>query len=292
MLDAALPLSSTRPTPAFLPVFSEQLGLIGRALWREAAILGAVFVLFTILAVYEIFQHRMQVDFPAESTPLIAGFALLTGFAVWRGERLFDQGHILTLPVARQTHLLIRTLAGGVWLAGIIAWGMLWLAAMGLLSGGDLGFDRYLLLRPPGPEGQVALDDVRKIRWTPQTWHWLSAFTTAAIFYLLGCAFAIGARFKLRWAAVAVGLVVSMATNPFGLGDIMIEALFMDPLGLDNLMTGGLERAESGVILPGGKQVTAWTYVPGVRAWATATGAWLALGGALLWLAAWRHRER
>ncbi|MDB5469230.1 MAG: hypothetical protein JWR84_790 [Caulobacter sp.] len=299
MTDAALSppiqsgaLASARPTPAFMAVFSEQLGLIGRAHWREFAILGGFFVLMTAFALWGIIREGMTVDFPQEANVLVALFAMAMGFTLWGREKLFAQGHFATLPVARQQHLLIRVLAGWVWLAAIVAWALIWIAGMGLISGGDLGFDRYLLLSPPTPDGHVALEDLRQIRWTPQTWNWLSAFTTAAVFYLLASAFAIGVRRIVVWSVVATVVFLAIGAEPTGTGRGVIQAVVGDPWGLDNLFTGGMGRADAALTLADGKQIVAWNAVPSLRNWATATAAWLTLSGALVWLAAWRHRER
>jgi hypothetical protein len=255
------------------------------------AVIGAAFVVFTGLALWGIFHYRMTVDFPVTSNLLVALFAFAMGITVWGGEKLFEQGHMTTLPVRRQDHILIRTLAGGVWLFGIVAWILLWVAAMGLISGSDLGFDRYMLTGPVGPEGQVAFDAVEKFRWTPRTWHWLAPFTTAAVFYLLGSAMTVAAKTWWLWAIVGTVVIILAAIDPTGTSERIIQALIGDPLGLDNLLTGGLERADMGLVLPDGKQIVAWSHAPSAQAWAIATAAWLALAGGLLWLAAWRHRE-
>lgn len=292
MTDAALPRPTARPTPPFLAVFSEQLGLIGRAHWRELAILAGFSGLMTAVALWEITQHRMTVDFPMEALTVIGLFAMAMGFAIWGPENLHKQGHITTLPVARHHHILIRALAGGVWLAGIVAWVLLWIAVMGLVSGSDLGADRYRLLTDLPPDGHVAADAVRVFRWTPQTWNWLSAFSTAAVFYMLGSAFVIGTRRILLWCVVAGVALLALAIEPTGAAEAIMRALFGDPWGLDNLLTGGLDRAEVAVVLPGDNTVTAWRGAPSFANWAQAAAAWLALSGGLLWLAAWRHRER
>lgn len=289
MTDAVL--RSAKPTPSFLAVFSEQLGLIGRAHWRELAILGAFFVMLTALGLWEITQRQMTVDFPLEASMLVALFAMAMGISIWGREKLFEHGHFTTLPVDRPRHILIRTLAGGVWLAGLVAWALLWIAGMALISGSDLGFDRYLLLVPPTADGHVGPEAVRTIRWTPQTWHWLSAFTTAAVFYLLSCALMIGVRRIPLWAVVATVVFIAMAIDPTGLSEAVMEGLVGDPLGLDNMVTGGLGRADTTITL-GGKPATAWREIPSLQNWAPAAAAWLALSAGLVWLAAWRHRER
>ena len=292
MTDAALPLASTKPTPPFMAVFSEQLGLIGRAHWRELAILAGFSGLMTAVALWEITQHRMTVDFPQEAITLVALFAMAMGFAIWGPENLHKQGHMTSLPVARHHHILIRTLAGGVWLAGIVAWALVWIAVMGLVSGGDLGANHYLLLTDPPADGHVALEAVRSFRWTPQTWNWLAPFSTAAVFYMLSSAFVIGARRIVLWSVVAAVVLLALAIDPTGLSESAIRGLVGDPLGLDNFLTGGLNRADVSVILPGDRPVTAWLELPSLANWAPAAAAWLALSGGLLWLAAWRHRER
>jgi hypothetical protein len=292
MTDAALPLSSTKPTPPFMAVFSEQLGLIGRAHWRELAILVGFSGLMTAAALWEITRHRMTVDFPMEAITLVALFAMAMGLAVWGPENLHKQGHLTSLPVDRHRHILIRTLAGGVWLFGIVAWMLVWIAVMGLVSGSDLGVERYRLLTDLPPDGHVTLDAVRPFRWTPQTWNWLSAFSTAAVFYLLSSAFVIGVRRIVLWSVVATVVFLAMALDPTGTSEAVLRALVGDPLGLDNMMTGGLNRVEVQVTLPGDRLVNAWRDLPSLQNWAPAAGAWLALSGGLLWLAAWRHRER
>jgi hypothetical protein len=289
---AALPLPAAKPTPPFMAVFSEQLGLIGRAHWRELAILAGFSGLMTAVALWEITQHRMTVDFPQEALNLIALFAMAMGFAIWGPENLHKQGHITTLPVARHHHILIRTLAGGVWLGGVVAWVLVWIAVMGLVSGGDLGTERYLLLTDLPPDGHVGPEAVRAFRWTPQTWNWLSAFSTAAVFYMLACAFVIGTRRIVVWSVAASVVLLILAIEPSGVSEAIMRALVGDPWGLDNLLTGGLDRAHVSVILPGDRAVTAWRQLPSLANWATAAAFWLAFSGGLLWLAAWRHRER
>jgi hypothetical protein len=293
MTDATLsaPSAPSKATPDFMAVFSEQLGLIGRAHWREFAILGGFFVLMTGFALWGIMRERMTVDFPQEANVLVVLFAMAMGFTLWGREKLFGQGHMATLPVARHHHILIRALAGWVWLAGIVAWALLWIAAMGLISGGDLGFDRYLLLAAPSHDGHVTLDDLRKIRWTPETWNWLSAFGAATVGYLLASAYAIGVRSIVVWSIVATVVLLALGMEPTGVGKAILGAVAGDPWGLDNLLTGGIGRADVEVILPGGEQTVAWTSIPSLWNWATAVAVWLPFSAALLGLAAWRHRE-
>jgi hypothetical protein len=292
MTDAALPHSAAKPTPPFMAVFSEQLGLIGRAHWRELAILAGFSGLMTAAALWEIVQHRMTVDFPQEVIVLVALFSMAMGIAIWGPENLHKQGHFTALPVARMRHILIRTLAGGVWLAGIVAWMLLWIAVMGLVSGSDLGVDRFLLSGDLPPDGRLTQEALRPFRWTPQTWHWLAPFSTAAVFYMLSSAFIIGTRRVVLWSVVATVVLLAMAMEPTGFSEAILRSLVGDPFGLDNLLTGGLERVEVRVLLPGDKPVTAWRQPPSLANWAPAAAAWLALSGGLLWLAAWRHRER
>lgn len=294
MTDAALasPNATAKVTPPFTAVFSEQLGLIGRAYWPAGAVFGAAFVVFTGLALWGIIRYHMTVDFPLEAIPLVAIGSLAMGLSLWSGQKLFQGGHFTTLPVARDRHILIRSLAGGVWLAGLVAWVLLWIATMGLISGGDLGFDRYLLLAPPGPEGHVSWEGIRQFRWTPQTWHWLAPFGTAAVFYTIGCALGVGVRNWWLWGSCFAVVYILLIADPTGVGESVVRALIGDPLGLDNMLSGGLEQATTEITLPDGKAAVAWRYMPTPGTWAMAAGAWTLLSGGLLWLAAWRHRER
>jgi len=285
---------SPAPLPGFAAVFGEQLSVIGRSLRLEAMILGAAFALLTALTLYELSRGSMKPDFPLDAAFLLATTAFVMPYAVWRDEKLFSQQHFAILPVDRRRHIAIKTLAGAVWLGGAVAWIMLWLAMIGVIAGSDLGIDRYLVSGQIGPKGEISPDQLRMVRWAPETWNWISAFTTAGVFYLLGTAFELGVRYKLRWLAVPLVFFLLLAINPLGvtqqLAETTIELLLVSPLGLDNALSGGAETLDR-LVLVGGKETTAWTGLPSMENWLRATTFWLVLSGGLFWLAASRHKE-
>lgn len=285
-----------RPTPRFSAVFREQLRLTGHALRMETVI--TVVGVVCAVRLYEAFVDGGVTSLRPTDAALPAVIALLLPLAVWRGERLFDDPYLATLPVDRQLHILGRALAGAVWIVGTIAGALITMNVIDLLAGGDLGHDRHLLTGAAGPDGEVAAGAVRRIRWTPEAWNWIAMWSASLITYVLGTAFTIGVRHKVRWLAAAVAgllaltLVVSLVAGGGSLAESLAEAVFAGPLGLGQVLEGGAGQLQTRVILPGQGQVSAWTGLPDMRLWLYASLLWLTVGSALFWLAAWRHRER
>jgi len=281
--------------PRFGTVFVEQVRVVGLAVRRAAALLAALLAVVAVLVLIDMADSSEAAN--AIPTPPLVMIALgaLSPFAVWKGERVFDGGHLWTLPFPRQRHALIKVAAGGLWLLVAVAAIQLWIIALAAVTGGDIGVHgTRMLMGPGGPS------DVTPVAWSTQAWEWVVPFTTALTCYLIGSAFMLGVKYPLRWgtlavaAFIALGLIAEeglMGGLPGRLFDTVVESA----LGMNEAVGGG-EATETDQ-LTGGRDVIGpevlvlWTRLPALERWAPAALFWLALGGGALWVAASRHRE-
>ncbi|HYE43058.1 MAG TPA: hypothetical protein VEA15_06645 [Caulobacteraceae bacterium] len=289
--DSSLPEASA--APGGWAVFIEQVKTIGLGLRREGLALGALVVVVTVIALNDVLEDGAQLDFPTDASFVLPLMALLAPFAVWKGERLFRGAHLWTLPVDRQQHALTKMLAGGVWMLAAAVGMILWLMLLAVATDGAIfgPHDRLLLTGPITDVVQPG--QVKTVAWTTPAWQWASLFTGTAIAYLLSSAVVIGLRYPLRWVAGCVFLLtfLSLAWSE-DLFEDLLEMLVMGPVGIDYVLSGGAEGLDVAVRLADGQRATAWRAFPTAGPWALATGFWFIVSAALVWLAAWRHRER
>ena len=289
-------------TPRPRGVFREQVSAVALALRPAALAAAALLALATLFIATKIVREGAVVGFHPERwiLPGIAG--LLLPIVVWRGEARFGPSFLWTLPVDRRVHALARVCAGWVWLMAAVACFVLWLLTIALASGGSVMADETLKLIPPFPLlGPAPLDPaiIRTARWTPEPLLLLVPFAAATGTYLLSSALALGLRHPLRWIAgtvLGVFLIVaaSDAANADGLAQTperMMEVLVGGRYGLEAFLIAGTESLRIETTLTTGERVVVWRGLPDPAQWAAATLLWTGAGLALLWAAAFRHRE-
>ena len=295
-LDAT-PLHAT-PRPR--EVLREQLAVVGLSLRGPAAVGAALAALAMALVLAGFLGADEAVHFHPEHQMLPGVLGLFLPAAVWKGEDRFGAGFFWTLPVDRRGHALARVFAGWAWLMAAVAFFVLWLLAVTLLSDGSVVPDEVLRVIPPSHTPGGALDPaaVESVRWTARPVLWLVPFTAATGTYLLASALALGARHPFRWlvgVVLALFLVSALLEQAGGewSGTVMrfLDAGYNGPYGLDALLTARTESLKVDAVLPGGERVVVWRGLPHPGRWAAATVLWTAAGLAALWAAASRHRE-
>ncbi len=274
--------------PRLDSVFLQQLRVTGRKLRPELMLSGLALLVPTaaFLADGRFIAPEPEVD------GLIVLAAFFFAFAVWRGERLFRDAPLWTLPVERTRHALIRVGAGWVWLMAAGLFAVLWLAALAALTGGLLAGEETGVLipatapQPPLPRGLSP--DAPIIA----PYQWLAPFGGATVLYLAGSAFALGFRHPLRWAVgVAVALVALVALLSYGPLTDLAESAAGGSLGLEVVLTGADDGPSAGGLVDSWVRGVVGGWSP-IGRWALATAAWLTATSAALGLALWRHRER
>lgn len=299
-------------TPALGAVVREQVRAVGLAVRREAIALVILFgVPAAFLTVLILVPNAASIVFDSGQMEaltldpgeggwgiLAAGIGLLCPLAVWKGERIFGYTQLWSLPVAHRRHALIKVGAGWVWLMTFLALGFVVLAAVSLLSGGSLGGEETRLLVPDPAAFMAGQLQPDAATWHTAWWQWVMPFTGATAAYLLTSALALGARHPWHWVAgfwvgfLMLGILGEMSPVANGVFETVVGGLIQHPLGLDSLLTGGVETLSGVVKAPSGDTVRIWIGLPTLGRWAAATTLWLFLSAASLTAALYRHRER
>jgi hypothetical protein len=238
------------------------------------------------------------IDFHPEYSALPGLLGLLFPVAVWLGEDRTGTGLFWTLPVDRRTHALLRVAAGWAWLMGAVALFGVWLLTMALVSGGHVWGGQTRLVLSSFAFGVSAFDPsaVQRVQLTPSGLFWLVPFTAATAVYLFANALALGTRHPVHWIAAstfAFFLIVGLADAAQVNSSLerMLNQILRGPYGIDALLTARTESLQVSALLTTGQSVVVWRALPDLNQWAIATALWISTGGALLWIAASRHRE-
>jgi hypothetical protein len=293
--------TALHPAPRPQDVLGAQIRAVGLALRGPAIIVTALIALTTLLVTIEFLRTGQPIDFNPEQQVLFGTLGLLLPIGVWMGEERFGIGFLWTLPVDRRWHALTKVFAGWVWLMMSVAFVVLWLLALALLSGGNVFSDTLRVLPSFSVTASRIFDPgaVQDVRWTRGLLFWLVPFTAATGTYLSASALALGTRYPLRWiAGTVLGLVllvvVKNAANvelPInGYGD-PLAMLVSGPYGVDALLTARTESLQVSATLSTGETIVVWRALPDLAQWAIATFLWTAAGLVALVAAASRHRE-
>lgn len=294
--------TAVRSAPRLRDVVAEQIRTVGLTLRLPAVVAAALFALATPLVAFAILRHGEVVDFQPEQWILPGMAGLLLPIGVWRRETPFAGGFLWTLPVDRRRHALVRVVAGWVWLMAGVALFVLWLLALALFSGGSILEGEVIRYVPSLAERPGTIDpaSVQAVHREPEPLLWLAPFTGATAAYLLASALALGLRHPLRWIAGTIpafvlihgiGVVVDAEWLAYAPGHLRTWLLY-GPYGLDTVLVAGTDALTTDVTLSTGAYVQVWRGHPDSGGWALATLLWLGAGGAALWLALSRHRER
>lgn len=291
--------TALHPTARPRAVLVAQIRAVGLTLGGPARVVMVLVGVGTLLIAAELLAGGDAIDFHPEHQALPGLLGLVFPIGVWRGEQRFGAGFLWTLPVDRRLHALAKVFAGWVWLMGTVAFFVLWLLALALLSGGTVFAEEVLRVLPsvaiPAP-GTLDPSAVRDLRWTARPLLWLAPFTGATGTYLLASALTLGPRHPLRWIVGAVlGLVLLVAAGDASESLLLIEAplrsLMRGPFGLDALLTARTESLQVAVTFSTGETVVVWQALPDLRQWGMATLIWSGIGLVALGAAVSRHRE-
>ncbi|HEY0372685.1 MAG TPA: hypothetical protein VGD79_11825 [Thermoanaerobaculia bacterium] len=166
-------------TPRWSDAVLEQIRVVGLSLRREALVVAAVLGVGTFLVASDIVGGRPGFD--SRETFPTALIAFFYPFLIWRNDRRFAPSFLWTLPVDRRRLALARVFAGFVWLMAAIAFFIIWLLTLGLLSGAT---SAHTISRIP--------------------------FIATIGTYLFGSAVVLGLRHPLRWLLGAGGVMFLM----------------------------------------------------------------------------------
>jgi hypothetical protein len=276
-------------SPSFAAVVREQLRASGLRLRLEAAAAALVVAgLFVVELLGDIARGNLGVGSASVFHPegveiklLLPALGLLLPLGLWRGESMFGNAPLLSLPVERRRHVLIKVFAGWCWLLATIVFVLAAPAMLALLTGGSIQVDEMRNIATLSPNGEPVLT---QMRWTTQPWQWLVPLLAASVAYLLSSAFLIGVRHPWRWSVgfLVAGVMLSALGPNDGLVERALQVLSGES-GLLLLLNGTPTNSNIG-------GVEIWQGLPSFLVWAKALAVWLPASLGLLWLAASRHK--
>jgi hypothetical protein len=290
-------------SPRRRDVLIEQIRAVALVL-RIPAILAAAGIGFTTaLNVWDFIKGRGGVEFAPELSMLPGTVGALLPLGIWKREERVGGGFFWALPVDRRQHALIKVCAGWACLMMTVGFFMVWLLVLAAVTGGNILGSQQLLLLPANgipASGALAPTDLLTVSWTPMPALWLAPFTASTGTYLLASAFALGARYPLRWmiGLVLGALLLSLTGTVTHVEWLkfapsrMVELVHTSTYGLDALMTAKTESLKTAITLADGKTVSVWRALPDLKEWILASLLWFAIGLTALWVAASRHREQ
>lgn len=289
------------PTPSLRRVFASQLRMVGLAL-RVPAVVAAALVVLMALFLAAGATDAQPIHFHPEHSTLGGLLGVLLPVWVWMGEDRFGAGTFWTLPVDRRRHVLLKVLAGWMWLLGAVSVLLIWLLALAFVSGGTVLGEETRRVLPTfsfagGPFDPGA---VQTVSWTSTPLLWLVPYTGASAMYLLASAVTLGLRHPLRWIAVVVlgGVFIAAFAEEANANRVAVAAhevlewFIRGPYGVDIVLTAGTESRQVAATFTNGETSVVWRALPDVGEWAVASALWLAAGAVALAAAASRHRER
>jgi hypothetical protein len=287
-------MTALHATPRLRDIALEQIRAV--ALVLRAPALGALTLggIATLLFVVEMVREGERIAFHPERWLLPAIAGLLLPVLIWKGQERSGSGFLWTLPVDRYQHALAKVFAGWVWLIGGVAFFVLWLFVLALVSGGNVLAEETLSL------ATFDAGAVQTVRWTPRPLLWLVPFTSATAMYLVATAIALGTRHLLRWVIVFVLAFLLVAT----IADVAkihslrfvpsraVAAFLYGSYGLSRLVTANADFVAVRATLANGESVRLAPGIPDLARWAAATLIWSGAGLIAVWAAASRQRER
>lgn len=253
------------PVPERSGIVKEQIEAVSIAIRKEQYAFIGTLVAFLVLGVYGAITHgagrsdgHASMEFgPAAVVPMSI-IALLIPFGVWRASDRERRAYDWAMPIAQDTHALIRTFAGWLWLMlGVALYIVFVLAIQAIvvvMSGGSLA------LHVPA-------------------WFWLVPFTATTIAYLLTSIAIIGSEHPWRWiGGIIVGyLAAQLVLDIVRLPDVKraLQQIVGGHYGLTAAIFGDLRMP--------------YDVTPNADRWLGAMLLWGALAIVGVWLAARRH---
>jgi len=289
-------------TPQLAAVAAEQFRTVGLAVRREVILVALLIAVpWTLLALLDVTgllalvdDGRALRDSAVNPTPALGTVAAFLGvlfpLAVWKGEGRFEDTPLWSLPVDHRRHAVTKVAAGWAWLLLLVSASLVYLVALALASGTELGVEyvSHLIVDPTAAAAGAA-GATEVVRWTTAWWEWVLPIGAASAAYLVVSALVVSTRHPVWWA---LGLWFLML--PIGaIGDEFeiawaerAFALVAWPLGEWGI------ALETAVRLPDGEGLSALRALPSFGAWAAATVFWIAVGCAGVFAGASRPRKR
>ena len=289
--------STLHPTPAWREVMEAEFRSVGFAIRQLSFVAGLVVVAVTLfMSIYALRKGEGIQVFP-ELAFLVALAAPLLPIAVWKGGYGFRRSYFASLPVNRTRHVLAKMTAGWAWLMVLVAAFLLWMLALAIITGGEIGVYMRVLASdlPSGATPDEAAALAR--RWTTPTWQWAVFFTSATVAYLLGSAVVLAGSRTRRWLAgvAIVCLFVSIADDEvMHLGgvaerlDIILIMILEGRYGLEILVSG--RQGPIDLTTAAGERVSVWRNLT-VEQWLVTTLLWSELATSSVAAVLWRDRK-
>ena len=194
--------SNLHPTPARRDILAAELRSVGIAICPLASITAAVVAVMGLLLVAYELRTRDDIDVVPDLGLLVTLFAPVFPVFVWKGEYRFRHSYLASMPVDRTYHVLVKMAAGWAWLMVSTAVYVLFMLALAVITGGQIGVDEMRVLASDVPSGTVPVDlEALARRWTTSTWEWAVFFTGPTVAYLLGSAVVLVGSRTRRWLA-------------------------------------------------------------------------------------------
>jgi hypothetical protein len=271
----------------------EQLRVVGLAVRREGIALAS-FVALWLLIIPQLVDWSPEgiptyVD-PADIGYLAVLLGLITPIGVWKGESLFGESQLWSLPVDHALHARLKVVAGWVWLMALVVFGLLSFRLFLELIDASTVQTRWVVANPADPFGPTT--PRVSVQWSAPLWQWMLPFSAATAGYLAGSALLLGLRRPLYWAAgiwlALIGLAEISGIERFTRAERLADSAVY---AFDLLASGGSQYAHVYTRMDSGELVTGWSRLPTPGVWVVGTTAWLALAGAAVWAASSRRRE-
>ena len=291
--------STLRSTSSWRRVFGAQFRSVGITIRPAATAAGVVMIIVTLLAGYIFFGESEGLAVRPDLAIAVALVAPLLAIAVWREEYYFQRSYLASLPVDETLHVLVKVAAGWIWLMAFAAVVMLWMMAVAVMSGGQIGVDELRVMATELSTDSPS-DDIKTFtrRWTTPTWQWAAFFTGPTVTYLVGSALVLAGSRARRWLAgfAAVWAFLAFAEEQ---GILLLGAVGASDLAYD-VVTGsryGLETLTSGVAGPiahittaAGREVFVWSE-PALGILAVSALLWTSLAVTSVLVALWCGRK-
>jgi hypothetical protein len=276
-------------------VLSEQVRVVGLAVRREALVLAGVLVFVSGMLLLDLEESGGRVDFAPLPPIILLALGGLAPFAIWKGERIFGDAHLWTLPFDRRPHAFAKVIAGALWLLAAVAGMYAWLLLLALVTGGSIGETETRMLA-----GLGGVKDLTPVNWSTPAWQWATPFTTVLLGYLFGSTLLLGFRRPLLWLAGAVAaffaiVALDEADVANGFAHAFFDTVIAGGYGLETAVGLGDSQEMDGVPPNPGAHTSVLVVhyiLPSLQRTAPALLLWTACGLIALWIAAWRHRER
>ena len=278
-------MSQALAAPAPLAsVILAQFRLMILGLRLEAALVLGFITVISLAVATGYIEPGPTLDFAVVPVALmfVAGFAL--PWTLWKQTPAFGPTPFAAMPIGRHGHMIARSAAGWMWAMVAVAIVLVWVGLLAVSTTGEIVLSeaRRLVSDPlAGPAERMA-------PW----WTYVTPFAAVTVSYGLGTAWVLGLRRPAVWLiGIVVAALVGLELGPDDMFSRALQWLGIGPVGLDHLVTGGLERLDVELTLPDGSRVIAWSRLPKFQDWILALLFWAAVTFSAVTVALLRPRD-